>query len=55
MSVLVSGRSNIGINWQSVFPLPVPAVIMVSLPWRIAMEAWIWNMHGTTVHDVRWY
>ena len=49
----VSGRSSKGISWQIVFPLPVPAVTMESLPHRIASEASSWKMRGMIVCKLR--
>ena len=45
------GRSKMGITGRRhrVFPLPVPAVIMLSCPFKMASEAWSWKGRGMIV------
>ena len=45
--------SRMGIRIHMVFPLPVPAIMMLSCWWSIAREAWSWKVCGTTWASVR--
>lgn len=46
------GQSKMGKNRHKVFPVLVPAVIMLSSPFRVARGAWSWEACGTIVKRV---